>query len=95
MKKFLKRIFCVLILMLSIFSMTFLWSEKNNESVEEVAVAYYYETDKSYLYNLFHSGETLDSHYNLTKYYPLINENQTDSNLWALYLLLSFNECIY
>ncbi len=86
MKNNFKRIFGISLLLLSLFTMTFFFSQKkNNVEPQDQAVAYYYETDSSYLYNLLNSSEKLDNHYNLTKHYPLINENQTDSNLCWLY----------
>ena len=85
MKKYFKRICCISMFLLSLISMTFFFVGKKSSETNETAHSYYYETDSSHLYNLFHSASVLDEHYNLTKHYPLINENQTNSSLCWIY----------
>ena len=86
MKNIFKKICGISLLLLSLFTMTFFFSQKKTVvETQDQAAAYYYETDSAYLHNLLNSMESIEGHYNLTKHYPLINENQTDSNLCWLY----------
>ena len=92
MKNIFKKFGCAFLLLLSLVSVTFFFAEKKVVENNEQTSAYYYETDSSYLYNLFHSEETLESNYNLAKHYPLVNENQTESNLCWIYTSMKILE---
>ena len=85
MRKVFKRFICLFFVILSLGfgANVFVWNDR--ELKTEVADAVYYETDYNYLYDLFHDGKTLESSYDLTKRYPLIQENQTDSELCWIY----------
>lgn len=85
MKKIFKRfsIFVIVGLFLSLGG--FVFAENKSKIKSDEAIAYYYETNSQYLYDLYHSDNELASVYNMTRHYPLINENQTDSELCWIY----------
>ena len=95
MKKFLKRISCLIFIALSLICGAGVFVRNANEITNDVASAVYYETDHTYLYDLFHDGKTLESSYNLTKRYPLIQENQTDTDLCWIYTSLKSLESAF
>lgn len=85
MKKIIKKISILIFVSMFLGLGAFVFAKNNTSSVQNEGVAYYYETNDSYLYDLFHSTEEVGDVYNMTRYYPLINENQTDSEICWIY----------
>lgn len=85
MKKFLKKIGVLFFAFVSLVSMTCFFCEhkSNDEVVAEAST--YYSFDQSYLANIVAGGGTDLKSYNLSNYYPLIAENQTNSSLCWIY----------
>lgn len=86
MKKVLRNFVAFVFCFVSLVSVTCFCGEKLVKTQEEAQVSsYYYETDSNYLKNLVSDGGTRISRYNLSDYYPIISENQTDSKFCWIY----------
>lgn len=87
MKKFLKKFSILCLAVVSLVSVTCFFGGKktDNNIMAEAVSTYYYEKDQKYLSDIIGDGGTSLKNYNLTKYYPLISENQTNSNLCWIY----------
>ena len=90
MKKVFRNIFSLFFVSLMLFSVAFFDLDKKESSNKEAksnltASAYTHETSGDYVTALLNSQEYVESQYNLADYYPIINENQKDSDLCWIY----------
>lgn len=88
MKRIFRRVACLSFVVLSLIIGACVFAGKNKQVSEETAFSAYYETNHAYLQDLFHNGETVESSYDLMDTIPLIQENQTDSDLCWIYASL-------
>ncbi len=85
MKKIFRRIFGSIFVIFMLFSVAFIGHGKNTKTGEEVASSYEYEGNTKIMTDLISSTEVLATQYNLADFYPMINENQTDSKFCWIY----------
>ena len=85
MKKIFKKFSGIIFVFFMLFSIAFIDVEKNTGVVEESEAAYVVANDPKYINSLISSNIELEAEYNLSDYYPMVNENQKDSSFCWMY----------
>lgn len=90
MKKVFRNIFSLFFVSLMLFSVAFFDFDKSSEGAEKngnkrASAVYTFESSGDYVTELVNSQEAIESQYNLTDFYPMINENQKDSDFCWIY----------
>jgi len=90
MKKIFRNIFSLFFVSLMLFSVAFFDTGKRfgndkNSKVNDDASAFSHDSSGSYVEEILDSTDAIESRYNLSDYYPMINENQKDSDFCWIY----------